>query len=375
MPRVEFKAHCVDRAAAEVSLVQFGATRLRRDGATEKHFHVHTGHVRYYERESFEAGLIGTFRTSAADLGEVEPGSQTLPEGPAAPERARLRLNGSAADTGSAVPVVPVERAEVFAGDGWTVAIDTLGGYDFLSVEVEYHAAEGADGALAQAERLRGVLGIGYLDIVPWSYTQLSHIITSAAQWRARLGNLEGRLFLIDGPSGAGKSTLGRVLRDEATPGFEYVPRCSSRPKRPDDTNDEYLPIGIDDFRRLADEGNFLEYREFMFQMGYGLRWSDVAAALQADGTRAAYALVNLGNSRHIQRFVPDATTVLVTAPLDQLEGRMKARAAHSPAAIAERLENARRGGEAAAISDHVIENANGRLDDSIRAIHKIIYG
>jgi len=351
MPRVEFKAHCVDRSAAESNLVHFGATRLRRDAATDRHFHVHTGHVRYYERESFEAGLIGTFRTSAADLGEVEPESD------------------------AATPVVPVERAEVFAGDGWTVSIDTLGGYDFLSVEVEYQAADGTDGAVAQAERLRGALGVGYLDIVPWSYTQLSHIITSAAQWRERLGNLDGRLFLIDGPSGAGKSTLGRVLRDEATPGFVYVPRCSSRPKRPDDTNDEYLPIGIDDFRRLADEGNFLEYREFMFQMGYGLRWSDVAAALEAGGTRAAYALVNLGNSRHIQRFVPDATTVLVTAPLDQLEGRMKARAAHSPAAIAERLENARRGGEAAAISDHVIENANGRLDDSVRAIRKIVYG
>jgi guanylate kinase len=351
MPRVEFKAHCVDRAAAESNLVDFGATELRRDAATEKHFHVHTGHVRYYERESFEAGLIGTFRTSAADLGEVEADSS-------APDSHAL-----------------VERAEVFAGDGWTVAIDTLGGYDFLSVEVQYQAAEGADGALAQAERLRGVLGVGYLDIVPWSYTQLSHIIASAAQWRQCLGDLEGRLFLIDGPSGAGKSTLGRVLRDEATPGYVYVPRCSSRPKRPDDTNDEYLTIDINDFRTLADDGNFLEYREFMFQMGYGLRWSDVAAALKADGTRAAYALVNLGNSRHIQRFVPDATTVLVTAPLDQLEGRMKARAAHSPAAIAERLENARRGGEAAAISDHVIENANGRLDDSVRAVRKIVYG
>ena len=110
MPRVEFKAHCVDRAAAESNLADFGATRLRRDDTTEKHFHVHTGHVRYYERESFEAGLIGTFRTSAADLGEVEP------------------------DSDPTVPVVPVERVEVFAGDGWTAAIDTLGGYDFVSV-------------------------------------------------------------------------------------------------------------------------------------------------------------------------------------------------------------------------------------------------
>jgi guanylate kinase len=351
MPRVEFKAHCVNRGEVESNLAAFGATALDRSPATETHFHVQTGHVKYYEREAYEAGLIGNFRTSAADVGESEPGAETTDE-------------------------THVDRVAVYGGEGWMVAIDRLSDYDFVNVEVGYQVAEGAQQALATADRLRTALNIGYLDIVPWSYTQLANIIASAARWRERLGNLDGRLFLIDGPSGAGKSTLARVLREEAKAGYTYVPRVSSRARRPDDVaSDEYLPISIDDFRRLAEEGNFLEYREFMFQMGYGLRWSDVAEVLGADGNRAAYALVNLGNSRHIQRFVPDATTVLVTAPLDQLEGRMKARAAHPPEAIAERLENARRGGEAAAISDHVIENGNGRLDESIRAIHKIIYG
>src|SRR5690242_14104163 len=259
MPRVEFKAHCVDRGEVESNLVAFGATLLEREPATEKHFHVHTGHVKYYEREAYEAGLIGHFRTSAADVGESEPGAETTDE-------------------------THVTRVAVYAGEGWTVGIDRLGEYDFVNVEVGYRVAEGAHGALTKAEELRNVLAIGYLDIVPWSYTQLSNIIASAARWRAELGDLEGRLYLIDGPSGAGKSTLARVLRDEAAAGFVYIPRCSSRPRRPDDTNDEYLPISIDDFRTLAEEGNFLEYREFMFQMGYGLRWSDVAAALNTPG-------------------------------------------------------------------------------------------
>ena len=351
MPRVEFKAHCVNRSEVESNLTSFGATRLERSPATEEHFHVHTGHVKYYEREAYEAGLIGHFRTSAANVGESEPEAETT-------------------------DAIHVQRQAVYSADGWTVSLDRLHEYDFVNVEVAYRVVDGSDTALATTEQLRNLLRVGYLDIIPWSYTQLSNVIMSAMRWRQRLGNLEGRLFLIDGPSGAGKSTLARVLRDEAVPGYVYVPRVSSRSRRPDDVaSDEYLPISIDDFRVLAEEGNFLEYREFMFQMGYGLRWSDVAAALETEGTRAAYALVNLGNSRHIQRFVPDATTVLVTAPLDQLEGRMKARAAHPPEAIAERLENARRGGEAAAISDHVIENANNRLDDSVRAIRKIVYG
>ena len=52
MPRVEFKAHCVNRGEVESNLVAFGATALERGPATEKHFHVHTGHVKYYEREA-----------------------------------------------------------------------------------------------------------------------------------------------------------------------------------------------------------------------------------------------------------------------------------------------------------------------------------
>jgi guanylate kinase len=351
MPKVEFKAHCMSRDRAESDLRRAGGSLLLPGTDTEKLFRVHTGHVRYYEREAYEADLIGRFKISAADIGESEPGAD-ISDG------------------------VSVAREAVFAGDGWVVSIDRIDDYDFLNVEVAYQAAEGAGSALATAKWLRTLLGIGYLDIVPWSYQQLGNIISSAKQWRRRLGNLDGRLFLIDGPSGAGKSTLARVLREEAAPGYVYVPRCSSRARRPDDVaSGEYLHISIDEFRHLAEAGSFLEYREFMFQMGYGLRWSNVADALESERVRAAYALVNLGNSRHIQRFVPDATTVLVTAPLDQLEGRMKARAAHPPEAIAERLENARRGAEAAAISDHVIENANGRMDDSIRAIRKIVYG
>ena len=34
MPRVEFKAHCVDRGEVESNLVAFGATLLEREPAT-----------------------------------------------------------------------------------------------------------------------------------------------------------------------------------------------------------------------------------------------------------------------------------------------------------------------------------------------------
>ena len=342
MPKVRFKAHCIDRLDIGSRLVHSGAQRLARTAATASYFDVPAENAKYYESESYEAGLIGQFQTVSSTPDGTDP---------------------------------TVLREAVFTGDGWTVGIDKVCDHDFVHVEVPYELADGPQSAIAQAESIRELLGIGYLDIVPWPYPQLRNIIRTAQHWRGRTGHLEGRLFLIDGPSAAGKSTLARTLREDDKPGYRYVPRCTSRARRPEDLSDEYVDIDIDTFRTLAHDGQFIDYREFKFKMGYGLRWSDIATTMNSPQTRAAYALVNLGNSRHIQRFVPDATTILVAAPLDQLEQRMRARAAHAPEAIAERLENARRGIEAASMSDHVIENANGRLDDSLRTIRKLIYG
>jgi len=262
-----------------------------------------------------------------------------------------------------------------YAGRNWVASIGQIGKYEFVTLELHFYGGEDNALALDIADSMRQRLGISYLDIVPWPVRQLENIIGQASHWRRQIGDLDGRLFLIDGPSGAGKSTLARALRTDAVQGYSYIPRRSSRATRPDDVaTDEYLPITIEKFREQAQGGSFLEYREFKFQMGYGVLWADVADTLDSAGTRAAYALVNLGNTRHIERFIPDATTVLVTAPVDQLLRRLTLRGSHAPEAIAERIENARRAAGAEAIADYVIENSDGRLEESIEAIREIVY-
>jgi guanylate kinase len=350
MSSVEFIAHCLDSAKAESVLIDAGATLAPAEPIET----AQSDPVRQSSAEPLEVGLIGQFRTTAVRVEESGRAYKAYPDA-----------------------VAPMQ-SRTYNGDGWAVSLRTISDYKFLHVRVPYAVSTDAHRALETAEQVRKELDVGYLDIVPWREDQLRNIILTAKSWRTRLGDLAGRLILIDGPSGAGKSTLARALRDDNVPGYEYVPRCTSRPWRPDDAvSDEYLYLPIEEFRDLAEKGSFLDYREFQFQMGYGVRWTDVGEKLDTDGSRAVFALVNLGNSRHIQRFVPDATTVLVTAPLDQLEGRMRARGskAHKPEAIAERLENARRGQEAAMMSDHIIDNRDGGLQDSLLAIRKIVYG
>lgn len=325
MPNIEVLAHCRDTPAIRAAIEQAGAV-LVHDGA---------------ETDSF------------------------------AEQHAR------SAQVDSAAAPVTRRRRVTFQGDRWRVSlIRLLGRHELIEIRIAYHRDPELEQAVRTLHRLRAAIGIRDVDVVPWSLEQTAAMAAGADLWRTKLGDLAGRLFLIDGPSGAGKSTLVHALRKLALPGVQYVPRCTSRPRRPDDEIvQEYIPLSVAEFERQVDEGRFLEFRQFMFNMSYGLRWDDVGAALAAPETKAAYAMVNLGNIRHVREFVPDATTVLVTAPLEQIRDRLMARGAHAPDAIEERLQNAAAASDAAELSHHVIYNYDGEFDAELRQLRTIITG
>jgi guanylate kinase len=272
--------------------------------------------------------------------------------------------------------LVARRRRVVYQGDRWRVSLIRLGRHELIETRISYHRDTDLDQAVDTLHQLRAALEVRDIDLVPWSLEQTAAMVAGADLWRTKLGDLTGRLFLIDGPSGAGKSTLVHALRRQELPGYRYVPRCTTRPPRPnDEVVKEYIPLSVAEFERQVDEGRFLEFRQFMFYMSYGLRWDDVGAVLSSPGTEAAYAMVNLGNIRHVSEFVPEATTILVTAPLEQIRNRLIGRAAHAPEAIEERLHNAASAADAAALSDHVIYNTDGCFDEALDQLRALVTG
>jgi guanylate kinase len=289
------------------------------------------------------------------------------------------RSTDSAGPPGMAlVPAQAVRRHPVsYQGDRWRASlVRLLDRHELLELRISYYRDTELDWAIDTLHQLRTALDIRAVDLVPWSLEQTAAMVAGADLWRSKLGDLTGRLFLIDGPSGAGKSTLVHALRREAPPAYRYIPRCTSRPRRPaDDVVQEYIPLSVAEFERQVDEGRFLEFRQFMFHMSYGLRWDDVGAALSTPGTAAAYAMVNLGNIRHVSEFVPEATTILVTAPIEQIRGRLVARGVHGPEAIEERLHNAATASDAAGLSDVVIHNYDGEFETALRLLRDVVTG
>ncbi len=195
--------------------------------------------------------------------------------------------------------------------------------------------------------------------MVPWPEGEWRAMQQESIAWRARLRARPGvgTLFLLDGASCSGKSTLV----DRLSADVDLVPRYSTRERRQDDLRRrEYIFVSPEIFRERARVGAFIEYRDFLFGMSYGLPWAEAFEPL-LEG-RAALGVINLGNVGHVKTLVPEAVTILVDASLDTIRRRLVARAVNTPEQIEERLFNAARVQEFRGLYDHVVTNEEGGL-------------
>jgi len=171
-------------------------------------------------------------------------------------------------------------------------------------------------------------------------------------------------VFVVTGPSGAGKGTLIARVR----PRFDVLcaaVSATTRPRRAGERDGvEYWFLSEDEFaRRVADD----EFLEWVWYVGnrYGtllseverIRGNDCAPLLELE-TEGALA---------VKDKLAGAVTVFVTAPVDELERRLRERATESSGTIEKRIELARRQLGQAGEFDHVVEN-----DDRDRAADEL---
>ena len=172
-------------------------------------------------------------------------------------------------------------------------------------------------------------------------------------------------VLVITGQSGAGKGTLIERLL-ERFPQLELAVSATTRERRPGERDGvHYYFISPGEFdRRLAD-GEFLEYHVFPWGQRSGTLSSEIER-IAADGRVCVLELETEGALAVAER-VAEAVTIFITAPIDELERRLRERATESAGEIDERLEVARQQLEVADRFDYVIEN-----DDLERAAAKL---
>jgi guanylate kinase len=169
-------------------------------------------------------------------------------------------------------------------------------------------------------------------------------------------GTVTEPVIVVTGTSGAGKGSIERILI-ERMPQLELAVSATTRPRRPNEVDGRhYWFLSDEEFDRRLDEKGFLEYVRFPWGQRSGTLRSEIDR-IRATG-RVPLLDLETDGALYVQKIVPGAITIFVTAPtFEELERRLRARATESAGEIGERLALAREQLEQADRFDHLIIN------------------
>jgi guanylate kinase len=170
---------------------------------------------------------------------------------------------------------------------------------------------------------------------------------------------------VVTGPSGAGKGTLIAALLGRLSE-LEVAVSATTRARRAGEANGrDYWFLDETEFRRRVERGEFLEHVTYVSGQRYGTLRSEIDR-IAGEGKIRVLELETEG-ALAVKRTVPGAVTIFITAPLGELERRLRRRDTESAGEIDERVELARRQLEQANEFDYVVTN-----DDRDRAADEL---
>ena len=175
--------------------------------------------------------------------------------------------------------------------------------------------------------------------------------------------------FVITGQSGAGKGTLIERLLARF-PQLELAVSATTRVRRPGEIDGvHYYFITDEEFDRRLAEGDFLEYHAFP----WGQRSGTLLSEIDRISERGKICVLELETegALNVAERVPGAVTIFITAPIPELERRLRERASESEGEIGERIGLARKQLAQAREFDYVV--VNDELERATRELEELV--
>lgn len=160
--------------------------------------------------------------------------------------------------------------------------------------------------------------------------------------------------LIISSPSGAGKTTLTGRLR-QAIPDLRFSVSHTTRAPRANEVNGrEYHFTSREEFIRLVEAGEFLEWAEVHGNL-YGTSRSELAAA---KGQRGIIFDIDHQGARQIRSAEPSAVSIFILPPsMDLLLQRLRGRASEDEQTVQLRFAAARKEIAHYGMFDYVLVN------------------
>lgn len=174
-------------------------------------------------------------------------------------------------------------------------------------------------------------------------------------------------LTVLAGPTAVGKGTVSTYIRDNYPEVWLSV-SATTRPPRPGETEGiHYYFKTPEEFDKLVEQGELLEWAVVHGRNRYGTLRSTVEAAI-AEG-RSVLLEIDLQGARQVKAAVPDAQFVFLAPPSwEEMVRRLVGRGTESPEEQQRRLETAKLELAAEPEFDHTVIN-----DDVQRAADELV--
>jgi guanylate kinase len=165
-----------------------------------------------------------------------------------------------------------------------------------------------------------------------------------------------GNLFAVAAPSGTGKSSLVKALLELDSHLVVSVSHTTRKPRGQDQQGREYHFVDEPTFRKMIEEGQFVEWAEV-----HGNLYGTSRGAIEERITHGHDVLLEIDwqGALQIKRLFPNAVLVFMLPPSwDELLQRLERRGEDDAEVIARRMANARIEVSQARHFDFVIINA-----------------